>query len=106
MTTQQVIKLIKERKFYKTTAWKKKRWEILARDNHECQVCKTEGRFAPANTVHHIKHVEDRPDLALVDDNLVSVCAACHNREHPERFIQNFAEPRKNKLDERFPERW
>jgi len=106
ITEQQVIKLIKERRFYKTTAWEKKRWEILERDNYECQVCKEEGGFAPATTVHHIIPLEQRPDLALDDDNLLSVCAACHNREHPEKFIQNFAEPRKNKLSERFPERW
>lgn len=97
--TKQVI-------FYKTMAWRRKRLEILERDNYECQLCKREGKYNKGNTVHHIKHLEDRPDLALVDDNLLSVCAACHNREHPERFIQNFAEPRKNNLSERFPEHW
>ena len=106
MCVEQIIKLINEGRFYKSRYWKKKRAEILDRDNHECQVCKAEGKFRPANTVHHIKPIEDRPDLALDDDNLLSVCAACHNREHPERFIYRNIEPKRNKLAERFPERW
>jgi len=92
--------------FYKTGVWVRKRTEILERDNHECQRCKDAGGYSKGNVVHHIKHLEDRPDLALDDDNLMTVCEACHNREHPERFIQNFVEPRKNELIERFPERW
>lgn len=76
--TKQVI-------FYKTMAWRRKRLEILERDNYECQLCKREGKYNKGNTVHHIKHLEDRPDLALVDDNLLTVCGACHNKEHPER---------------------
>ena len=103
---EEIVRLVQEGKFYKSSAWEKKRWEILARDNHECQVCKEEGGFAPATTVHHLKHLEDRPDLALDDDNLVSVCAACHNREHPERFICRIVQRKRNELTERFPERW
>jgi 5-methylcytosine-specific restriction endonuclease McrA len=106
LSLKQVLKLIEEGKFYKSTTWEKKRLKILERDNYECQVCKEEGGFAPATTVHHIIHLKDRPDLALDDDNLLSVCAACHNREHPERFIHRIMEPKRNKLAERFPERW
>ena len=102
----QIIKLINEGRFYKSRYWKKKRAEILDRDNYECQVCRAEGKVSPANTVHHIIPLEQRPDLVLDDDNLLSICAGCHNREHPGRFIQNFVEPRKNRLSERFPERW
>lgn len=106
VTLKEIVRLVKEGKFYKSSAWEKKRLEILERDNYECQVCKEEGGFAPATTVHHILHLENRPDLALDDDNLLSVCAACHNREHPERFIHRIMEPKRNKLAERFPERW
>jgi len=38
-----------------------------------------------ATEVHHIKHLEDFPDLAYEDDNLVSLCHACHNARHPEK---------------------
>ena len=73
MTLEEIVRLVKEGKFYKSSAWEKKRLEILERDNYECQVCKEEGGFAPATTVHHILHLENRPDLALDDDNLLSV---------------------------------
>ena len=106
MTLEEIVRLVKEEKFYKSSAWEKKRLEILERDNYECQVCKEGGGFAPATTVHHLKHLEDRPDLALDNDNLVSVCAACHNREHPERFIHRIIHRKRNELIERFPERW
>ena len=103
---EEIVRLIKEGKFYKSSAWEKKRLEILERDNYECQVCKEEGGFTPATTVHHILHLENRPDLAFDNDNLLSVCAACHNKEHPERFIHRIMESKRNKLAERFPERW
>ena len=75
------------RKFYKSGEWRKKRKDILERDNKECQVCKEDGRVSTANTVHHIKHLTDRPELGLVDSNLKSVCSACHNLLHPERML-------------------
>ena len=106
VTLEEIVRLVKEEKFYKSSVWEKKRLEILERDNYECQVCKEGGGFAPATTVHHLKHLEDRPDLALDNDNLVSVCAACHNREHPERFIHRIVHRKRNELAERFPERW
>jgi 5-methylcytosine-specific restriction endonuclease McrA len=52
--------------------------------------------------VHHIEHLDKRPDLALDNDNLESLCADCHNREHPEKFI----EPSENAKTRIFPERW
>lgn len=56
------------------------------RDNNECQRCKKLGRFLPAECVHHIKHLDKYPELALVDENLASLCNSCHNIEHPEKF--------------------
>ena len=51
------------------------------RDNYLCQHC---GRAA--SDVHHIKHLtEDNvndPNISLNPDNLVSLCWACHRREH------------------------
>ena len=89
-------------RFYKTAGWEKKRLEILERDNYECQRCKAKGRFGRGNVVHHIKHLEARPDLALEDDNLMTVCERCHNELHPEKLKR--AETAKR---ERItPERW
>lgn len=71
--------------FYTSKRWLKKRENILRRDGYMCQRCKRYGRKVEATTVHHIEHYDERPDLALVDSNLISLCAACHNKQHPEK---------------------
>lgn len=90
------------RKFYKSKPWRKKRREILRRDNRECQKCKANGGYHEAETVHHVKHLKDRPELALVDSNLISLCFTCHNQEHPEK-LKRF---KVNKREHITPERW
>lgn len=70
---------------YSSQPWKAKRKKILRRDEYLCQWCKRYGRRVDATTVHHIEHYEDRPDLALVDSNLISLCDKCHNKAHPEK---------------------
>ena len=93
------------KKFYKSGIWKNKRKQILRRDNYECQRCKRNGEFSLAEVVHHIKHLDEFPELALTDENLESLCAACHNKEHPEKY-EKFKENwvKKDKPD--IPERW
>ena len=56
-------------------------------------------------TVHHIKHLKDRPDLGLTDSNLITVCYAHHNELHPEKQRQGKA---KGKDKDKFvnEERW
>lgn len=71
--------------FYKSKAWQRKRRYILHRDGYLCQMCKRYGRNTEAKIVHHIEEVYDRPDLKLKDKNLVSLCASCHNKEHPDK---------------------
>jgi 5-methylcytosine-specific restriction endonuclease McrA len=90
------------RQFYKSTDWKRKRKEILQHDNYECQRCKSKGKYHRAETVHHIKHLKDFPELALVDSNLISLCFNCHNEEHPEKLASQAAERRRQVT----PERW
>jgi len=58
---------------------------ILRRDKYLCQRCKRYGRMRQATVVHHIKHLDEYPELALDPSNLVSLCADCHNKEHPEK---------------------
>lgn len=84
-------------RFYKGSAWygpRGMRQRALDRDNHECQMCKREGRVTvdservdgerkvPRLNVHHIMEIEYYPELALELDNLMTVCISCHNRIH------------------------
>lgn len=79
-----------ENRFYHSSEWLKKRNEVLMLDHHECQMCKAKGEYTPATTVHHVKPLKDRPDLALSifdgsERQLVSLCSACHNKVHKEK---------------------
>lgn len=80
--------------FYKSAKWIAKRKKILRRDKYMCQECRKYGKMTPATYVHHIQHLEDRPDLALVDSNLESVCLACHNKLHPEKGTKSLMRKR------------
>jgi 5-methylcytosine-specific restriction enzyme A len=65
--------------FYKTGAWEKKRAIILKRDYGLCQVHKKKGQAKTGNIIDHIIPLEVRPDLALEDTNLQTICQGCHN---------------------------
>ena len=77
--------------FYHTGAWKRLRPVALGRDGGMCQECMREFRAgygikpARATMVHHIIPIEERPDLALDLNNLLSLCAKHHNLVHPEK---------------------
>ena len=85
------------KKFYKSARWLHKREQILKRDHYECQICREriretdesgkilsmqDRRIHRATIVHHIHHLKDNPELALDDDNLISVCHQCHDKLH------------------------
>ena len=80
--------------FYDSTKWQRKRAAILRRDKYLCRDCARYGRHVAATIVHHIVPYEERPELGLRDDNLISLCAACHNRRHPERPAGGARPPR------------
>ena len=75
-----------EKEFIDSKAWRKKRAYILRRDKYQCQICKRYGRMRQATEVHHIVHIEDDPSRALDASNLISLCKACHNAQHPEKM--------------------
>lgn len=68
---------IRRERLYELPPWKKKRAEILERDNHTCQIC---GR--KAEIVHHIKYLGDSYNKPWKSDNdyLVSLCGECHSQ--------------------------
>ena len=70
---------------YTSKRWGRKRAAILRRDDYRCVWCRRYGRNRPAVVVHHIKHVDEYPELAYEDSNLVSLCQGCHNKAHPEK---------------------
>lgn len=74
------------RNFYNSMPWRLKREEIKLRDNYECQWCKEEGRVTTEAhsilEVDHIKELETNPELALVNENLRTLCKDCHNKRH------------------------
>ena len=70
---------------YKSKKWKQKQKSIMRRDGYMCQMCKRYGKNVQASVVHHIKHVDEYPELAYTSSNLISLCSACHNKLHPEK---------------------
>lgn len=79
-------------KFYSWSAWRRIAAKVKAMDNWECQHCKAHGRYARGEVVHHVKHLIDRPDLALSiydpetgERQLETLCWQCHDIEHPEK---------------------
>ena len=82
--------------FYKSDDWLELRDDVLRADHYECLHCMQRGEVVRADCVHHVNHVRKRPDLALSriyldkdgneQRNLLPLCNACHNVEHPEKF--------------------
>ena len=97
----------REDKFYNSRPWRKLRLKALERDHNECQLCKKNpevNKIVLANTVHHIKEVKDRPDLAMDLDNLVSLCRNCHEEIHERLSKANEARQKTSKFINE--ERW
>ncbi|MDX8288845.1 HNH endonuclease [Metabacillus indicus] len=103
--------LEQKRKFYKSKEWQTLRKAALERDNHECQKCKREGkvhvdsikvdgqRKSVELNVHHKYEIEQFPKLALIFENLETLCLNCHNETH-ERVFGN--EKKKKWNDEKW----
>ena len=86
-----------EYRFYSWPEWRALRLEVLQLDRYECQHCKAAGRYRKGYIVHHVKHLRDRPDLALSiydpdtgERQLICVCKKCHEELHPESQRQFF----------------
>lgn len=56
-------------------AFKKRRLEILARDNFTCYYCGS----GDANTVDHLIPIKKDPHLAMEPSNLVACCKRCNS---------------------------
>lgn len=96
-----------EHRFYISSAWIRRAAKVRRLDRNECVLCRSRGRYARGEIVHHVKHLKDRPDLALEifdpdtgERQLVTLCKACHERMHPDALRSAQPQP---KLTE---ERW
>lgn len=68
-------------KLRNTYRWRDKREKIRERDHYLCRWCLTHGRLTYNSLeVHHIVPIEVNPDLALDDDNLITLCSICHEK--------------------------
>ena len=64
------------RDYLKSNAWKRKRYVVLKRDNHICQVCGDK-----ATQVHHLKYARHQIGKEPIDW-LISICKPCHYKQH------------------------
>ncbi len=62
--------------YLKSDAWQQKRYVVLRRDNWRCVYC-----GAPTTQVHHKKYARKNIGKEPIKW-LVSVCKACHDKQH------------------------
>jgi len=74
----------------KTSAWLKKKSEIMQRDNFVCSECLCDNSESQLE-VHHIAYYKDgRNAWEYLDYMLVTLCRNCHQKEHDNKNIYNF----------------
>lgn len=61
--------------------WQKVR-AMKKRMNPFCEVCLKQGEYVLLNVVHHIRPIEEAPELRLSMGNLLSVCSYHHELIH------------------------
>lgn len=59
--------------------WRKLRDAVMRRDGFLCQVCKSTGRYTPADEVDHI--VQKADGGTDHPDNLQAICKPCHKEK-------------------------
>ena len=58
--------------------WQKFRERFLI-ENPLCLDCKDEGRLKPSHHIHHIVKLSEDPGKKFEADNLMALCATCHD---------------------------
>ena len=81
----------RENVWYNSGDWAAVKAAVKRIDHNDCLICKAMGRRRAAHIVHHVRHLRDRPDLALSvydpdtgERQLICVCKRCHEELHPE----------------------
>ncbi|WP_121603786.1 HNH endonuclease [Virgibacillus sp. Bac332] len=107
-----------KKSFYNSNAWRGPnglRIQALERDNYECQQCKREGKVTTDSIQEEGKHkeiklnvdhkypIEFYPKLALVLENLETLCVYHHNVKEGRTMDKIRPKSKKKKWDD---ERW
>ena len=81
----------RENVWYNSGDWAAVKAAVKRIDHNDCLICKAMGRRRATHIVHHVRHLRDRPDLALSiydpdtgERQLICVCKRCHELLHPE----------------------
>ena len=93
-------------RFYNSQEWHELSDKIRKYDHYQCTLC---GSSRRPLIVHHVKHLKDRPDLALKmydpgtgERQLITVCKRCHEKLHPESLKENQAKIKEIITEERW----
>ena len=68
--------------FYQTAEWRRLRAEKFTAANGLCERCYKKDRICKGAEVHHKVPIDRNWDLRLDIDNLILLCADCHNLQH------------------------
>ena len=83
------------RTFRSSSLWTDKAKAIRERDLNLCRICMAEGKYTPADSVHHIRKLKDDFEKRLDDDNLISLCTYHHkladSGAYSESYLQSLA---------------
>ena len=70
----------------KTSAWLRRKFDILQRDNYVCSNC-LKDNFESQLEVHHLCYIKGKKAWEYQDYMLVTLCRECHQKEHDEENI-------------------
>ena len=89
---RELIAAGKVEEFYNDRTWRNLSKEIIKEHRNECLMCKAAKVLTPATTVHHVKHLNEFPELAysrtyIAEDGteqlqLLPLCHECHEKAH------------------------
>ena len=69
-------------KDYRALSWRKKKEEILLRDNYTCQLCHRSVSEGVILQVHHPCYINDCHAWEYPNSVLITMCKGCHAAEH------------------------
>jgi 5-methylcytosine-specific restriction endonuclease McrA len=72
-------------KHYQSAKHKGWREKVLRKAKYLCVECARYGRNREATHAHHIKPIDEHPELAFLPSNGEALCSICHNKVEPRK---------------------